>query len=289
MSIIVNMACGLANRMFQYSYYLYLKQIGYDALVDYSRVAKLKHEVVFWEKIFPHAYLPQASYFKILKLGGGKDIISKIVRKYLPSLTSVHQMQSAFDVVLPYSDNKDAYMIGVFQNAEMVSKISNQVRHKFQFAEFQDEYNLSLQREMKDSQSIAIHVRKAKDYTTNYWFKDTCPLSYYINAVKYMNTKVDNPKYYVFTDNPEWVKENFDWLEYKLVDHNPSFGWGNHFDMQLMSSCHHNIISNSTYAWWAAFINSNDGQIVIPKIWFNPNSGVECSSERLRCRDWVAL
>lgn len=289
MSVIVNMACGLANRMFQYSYYLYLKELGYDAFVDYSRAAKLKHETVLWEKIFPNADLPQADYLKILRLGGGKDIISKIIRKYFRRLTSVRQMQSAFDVVLPYPENVDAYMIGVFQNAEMISKISHQVRLKFRFAEFQDELNLSLQKEMINSPSIAIHVRKAKDYTTNYWFKDTCPLAYYKKAVKYMNSIVDNPKYYVFTDNPEWVKENFNWLEYTLVDHNPSFGWGNHFDMQLMSSCRHNIISNSTYAWWAAFINAHGGNIIIPEIWFNPNSGVECSSERLRCRGWVAL
>lgn len=54
MKIIVNMACGLANRMFQYSYYLFLKKRGYDVAVDFYHSAKLAHEKVAWSAIFPH-------------------------------------------------------------------------------------------------------------------------------------------------------------------------------------------------------------------------------------------
>lgn len=291
MSVIVNMACGLANRMFQYSYYLYLKRLGYDVQVDFYRTAKLKHEKVLWNQIFPNAYLPQAKSSRILKLGGGGNFISKVLRRYFPHLTSVRQMESAFDFMQPpFDEKKDIYVIGVFQNAEMVSSVADEVRDKFRFEDFQDSNNIMLQREIMDSQSVAIHVRKANDYTSNYWFLDTCPLSYYKKAVEYISTQISNPKFYVFADNPRWVTDNFDWFEFTLVDHNPSSGWGNHFDMQLMSSCKHNVISNSTYAWWAAFINSNpDKKVIIPEVWFNPNSGVEYSSQRLCCKDWITI
>ena len=60
MEIIVNMACGLANRMFQYSYYLFLKKQGYEVAVDFYRSAKLAHEKVEWNAVFPHAEIRQS-------------------------------------------------------------------------------------------------------------------------------------------------------------------------------------------------------------------------------------
>ena len=79
--IIVNMACGLANRMFQYSYYLYLKKMGYDVVVDFYKTANLEHEHVVWTSIFPYAPIRQASVWEVLKAGGGSDILSKLRRR----------------------------------------------------------------------------------------------------------------------------------------------------------------------------------------------------------------
>ena len=69
MKIIVNMACGLANRMFQYSYYLLLKHLGYNVQVDFYHSAQLAHEKVAWNDIFPEATIEQASSWDVFKLG----------------------------------------------------------------------------------------------------------------------------------------------------------------------------------------------------------------------------
>lgn len=290
MSFIVNMACGLANRMFQYSYYLFLKQKGYDVQVDFYQSAKLAHEKVAWNDIFPKAIIHQASFFEVFKLGGGSDVFSKIRRKYLSSFSSVITMPTAFDVELPATNRKSQYIIGVFQNAAMVEAIEQKVKQCFVFLPFTDENNRKLEEEMKSCDSVAIHVRKGDDYMQRIWYQNTCLIGYYQEAIELIKKEVANPKFYVFTDNPKWVKENFKGLDYKLVEGNPSSGWGSHYDMQLMSICKHNIISNSTYSWWSAFLNANQKKIVVgPKVWFNPNSCEEFTSERILCKGWFSL
>ena len=143
---------------------------------------------------------------------------------------------------------------------------------------------------MQECESVAIHVRKGDDYRQRIWYQNTCPVEYYRNAVEEMKSRLKEPRFYVFTDNPDWVREHFTDFEYTLVDGNPVSGWGSHFDMQLMSCCKHNIISNSTYSWWGAYLNGNNDKIVIcPNIWFNPDSCDEYTSGKLLCKGWLAL
>ena len=289
--IIINMACGLANRMFQYAFYLLLKERGYDAKVDYYKSAKLAHEDVQWNDIFPHAKLDQAPAFKVLMLGGGANIISRFRRKYLPSSTNVITMSTAFDTDLHIDDKtQDKYIIGVFQNACVVESVGNLVKQCFLFRPFADERNIRLEKEMQACESVAIHVRKGDDYRQRIWYQNTCPVEYYRNAVAEMKNRLKEPRFYVFTDNPDWVRAHFTGFEYELVDGNPVSGWGSHFDMQLMSRCKHNVISNSTYSWWGAYLNGNNNKIVIcPDIWFNPDSCDEYTSGKLLCKGWLAL
>lgn len=289
MQIIVNMACGLANRMFQYSYYTYLKQLGYNVAIDFYTNAQLAHENVEWLRIFPNAQYEQASRWDVFRLGGGEDIVSKIRRKCIPFAHRVMQQPTAFDAHIPQNEG-DWYVMGVFQNAKMVDGIKSEILHKFTLAPFTDERNIVLQQEMLSCNSVGIHIRKGQDYMSRIWYQDTCSLEYYRKAMDYIRGKVDNPKFYVFADNPSWVKEHFKGFDYTLVEGNPPSGWGSHFDMQLMSCCKHNIISNSTYSWWGAFLNKNPGKMVIlPHQWFNPRGCEESTSEKVRCEGWVAL
>lgn len=289
MPVIVNMACGLANRMFQYSYYLYLKKLGFEVLADYYTAARLPHENVEWARIFPEASLVQAPSGLVFRLGGGQDIFSRLRRRY-NILNGVKQMPTAFDYWTPEHDGKDRYIIGVFQNAGMVDSVKDEVLAAFEFSEFEDKANIELAREMAGCNSVAIHVRKGKDYMERIWYRNTCGMDYYRKAVDYISSRVESPKFYVFTDNPEWVKENFEWIDYRLVQGNPTSGWGSHFDMQLMSCCRHSIVSNSTYSWWGAYLDRNaDKIVVIPEIWFNPESCGEYTSRRVLCKGWTAL
>lgn len=283
------MACGLANRMFQYAYYHYLLNKGFDVKLDYFTHNKLAHEDVEWLRIFPNATFREASTLKVLKFGGGSSLLAKVRRRYFRWTTKVLKMAGAFDIYEP-SSSDDLYLIGVFQSAMPAQSVANILKYKFVFANFEEDRNIDYKLRMESANSVAIHIRKGNDYKKIKWYQNTCAVEYYQKAVDYIKAHVDNPKFYVFTDNPEWVAENLKDIDYELVEGNPISGWGSHFDMQLMSLCKHNIISNSTYSWWSAFLNTNKDKIVVcPDAWFNPKEVENYRSTPLLCDGWVSI
>lgn len=273
---IVYLCSGLANRMFQYAFYLSLKEKGFKVqIADNSIVKELKHEDVSLAKIFNNVSYEKASKLKIFLMGGGNDALSRIIRNRLKLYSPFYERTAAKDGFREelFKIQHPAFHAGVFQSEKYFENIKEKISFSFQFQPFSvNSQNYILQQQMSKENSVAIHVRKGKDYQNGIPYKNTCSIEYYINAINYIKSKIKNPTFYVFTDNSTWVKNNFkDLINYTLIDWNPAIGEGNHYDMQLMSCAKHNIIANSTYSWWGAWLNSNPQKIVIgPQKWFNP-------------------
>ncbi len=119
-----------------------------------------------------------------------------------------------------------------------------------------------------DSTTISLHVRHG-DYLNNPQNLKTygiCPKSYYLEAIGYTRNILNREslQIYVFTDDEEWCEENFKELNCKIISGNSA-----EIDLILMSLCKHNIIANSTFSWWGAYLNLNPKKIVIaPKQWY---------------------
>lgn len=290
--VVVRMSAGLANRMFQYAYALYLKKLGYDVYVDNKyKASQWQMEDIDWKRIFPCASLGQASSWLIFRYGGSYTFMDKLRRHYLPFSTKVLMMNHATDVPTRDDLKKAKYIIGVMQDAEIAQTVKEELLGAFRFADFPDEKNCALSNRMSRENSVAIHLRKGQDYMKKEIFQNTCTLEYYQKAIEIIKSKIENPTFYVFTDNATWVKNNLKGFEYTLIEGNPSIGWGNHFDMQLMSCCKHNIIANSTYSWWGAFLNPNPNKIVIdPKYWFNPQIPEYAKlPNKTACDNWIMV
>ncbi|MBT9150861.1 MAG: O-antigen biosynthesis glycosyltransferase WbnK [candidate division WS2 bacterium] len=116
---------------------------------------------------------------------------------------------------------------------------------------------------------MSLHIRRG-DYVFNLHtnqFHGTCDLDYYFRCVEYLTTKVKNPHFFIFSDEPEWARNNLK-LSYPttLVDHNEADK--NYEDLRLMSQCKYHIIANSTFSWWGAWLSQNPEKIVFaPKRW----------------------
>ena len=101
-----------------------------------------------------------------------------------------------------------------------------------------------------------------------------CTEEYYVHAIEKMNNMVSPDLYSVFSDDPEWCKENLAHLfsEMEVVYVNWNKGENSFRDMQLMTLCKHNIIANSSFSWWGAWLNQNEDKIVLtPEKWLNKN------------------
>ena len=114
-------------------------------------------------------------------------------------------------------------------------------------------------------------------------------MEYYLNAIELIKQKVENPKFYIFSNDYEWVVENFGSLalEKTIVDFN--FAGKSYLDMILMSYCKHNICANSSFSWWGAWLNQNQTKIIItPKQWFKNEEYTDTTYDLIP-ENWIKL
>lgn len=155
-----------------------------------------------------------------------------------------------------------------------LERIEDEVRQVFTFPDIKDEKNREAMEYIQSHNSVAIHARRGDMLGYNYAFYVT---GYFKRAVKYIRKHTDNPVFFIFCDpgSVQWAKENADVLgldfkkdEIHFVDWNKSID--SYRDMQLMSACKHQIITNSSFGWWGAWLNNYPDKITCsPDSWIN--------------------
>lgn len=128
--------------------------------------------------------------------------------------------------------------------------------------------------------SVSLHVRRGDSVSNPKYNKisgNVCTEEYYRKAVAYLIEREADLSFYIFSDDIAWVKEQFDFLQgvnTVFVDHN--HGKNSYIDMWLMSECSHNIVANSTFSWWGAWLNKSPNKLVLaPNRWFKNNARLE--------------
>lgn len=118
--------------------------------------------------------------------------------------------------------------------------------------------------ESASSEAVSLHVRRG-DYLKHKNLFEILDQDYYQRAIELIENQIQSPRYFVFSDDILWVEENFKFLPNATFVNTGS----NINDLDLMKRCHHNIIANSTYSWWGAFLNKNSQKkIIAPSKWF---------------------
>lgn len=287
--IVARIIGGLGNQMFEYAA---ARAISLRADVP------LKLDLTGFEAYDVHAY--GLNNFNIAEdiarggecvVGNPKSIFGKISRRLgLGTRLEIYRENGlAFDSkVLALADN--TYLDGYWQSERYFLDFEQQIRDDFSFKPIPDAINQAYLDHIKSVIAVSVHIRRG-DYVNNSTVNaihGVCDLDYYQQAVEFLRsrTQSENLHFFVFSDDPDWVKENINLgSKTTFVSHNDTSK--NYEDMRLMGACHHHIIANSSFSWWGAWLNPSQDKIVIaPKKWFQSDI---LDSSNIVPNSWVRL
>lgn len=255
---IVSFSGRLGNQMFQYAYLLYLR----SKLGKKRRFYLQATHNELLASVFP---IPSSDFLPDELATGISQANSWQSESIFEKQAS--RMQNLVDSPLPI-----AHYTGYWQCFEYVNANAVEIRKRFAFPETKlSEASARLLKHIRNTCSVSIHVRRG-DYCSaknRMIYGGICSVRYYRNAMRRMETLLqEQPHYFIFTDDPAWVKKHLHIENSILVDCNQDKNdWE---DMMLMSSCRHHIIANSSFSWWGAWLGSFPGkQVIAPEWWYN--------------------
>jgi hypothetical protein len=283
--IITKIYGGLGNQLFQYAigrclseqknvpFFLDISQFDNYKLRGYN-LGEFNITENFANKDISNRY----SFFESSKL-------NNICNKLMFNNGYIREKTFDFDENLFKINHDEIYLEGYWQNEKYFSSINNILRNEFTLRNpLSDNAKNTENLICTTSDSVSVHVRK-----TDFLKKENKKIftdltaSYYENAIQNIVMHLKNPHLFVFSDDFTWVKENihFDLPITYIDSNNPA-----HEDLHLMSQCKHNIIANSTFSWWGAWLNKNTEKMVIgPENWFSNGRSVN----PFRVESWMFI
>ena len=163
------------------------------------------------------------------------------------------------------------YLKGYWQSEKYFENNQKNIFKDLQIITPQSKKNIEILENISKTNSVSLHIRRG-DYVTNSAYNmkhGTCSLDYYKKSVDYLSKSLNkNFTIFAFSDDPEWVFKNLKLpMDIQFIEHNSSKK--NYEDLRLMSQCNHNIIANSSFSWWGAWLNKSPKRTIIsPKKWY---------------------
>ena len=289
--IIVKLAGGLGNQMFQYA-----AARGTGDRTIFFDLAHLENHNPDSDQFTPRIF--EIDIFSNLmgrkfnplqeKLFNSDKWIYKALRNISYGRMDVVKQRDNEFVTIPKSNR--LLLHGFFQSEKYFKPIRVQLLQEFGFPPL-DEQNLKLADKIKVIENpVSIHVRRG-DYLKPkvQEYHGILPIEYYQKSMAFIESKTSNPFYFIFSDDPAWCEANLasGLSNYVLVKGNTdSSAW---MDMCLMTLCKHHIIANSSFSWWGAWLGSNPDKIVLaPSQWFN-DVAMNTSARSLIPESWIRI
>ncbi len=285
--IITNLKGGLGNQMFQYatglaisiknSVEMKLDVSGYTSVhvlnSDTPRTFDLKDFQITKEI---------ATTKEINKLKYPFGIISKAWRLFRAKI-----LRKNYQDYHPQIFKKiNYYLDGYWQSEKNFINIRKQILKEFKLKNITE--NFKICNSYINNTSLSIHIRHG-DYLNDpktLKYHGVLDIEYYKNAYGLIKQKTNIDQVVFFTDDPEWVKENFGFVSEQKI-HASDFSLTAPEELILMSKCSHNIIANSSFSWWGTWLNQNPDKIVIaPKVWFKKG---EWRHKNIVPKTWIRI
>lgn len=271
--VIVRLRGGLGNQLFQYAAGFALAEHHHTGLkFDLYYYRKHRNRLVEL-KNFP-VNIEEASREEVHSFTGSNPVIRFINKRenylHCPQVfpqPHFHFVENFFD--LP----SHVYISGYWTSEKYFVHLRAELVKRFSSIANETNEDKEWIRRIRDSNSVAVHVRRGDYVNGPYKLFASLPMDYYNRAVEWMRSKITSPSFFVFSDDIPWCQKNLIIGDCQFVDTNR--GLNSYKDLILMQYCKHNIIANSTFSWWGAWLNNNrEKEIAAPSKWF-ANSYVE--------------
>ena len=284
--VIVRMVGGVGNQLFCYAYAKSLQQKGYDVKIDISTFKFNKIDSYEFDKYNIDIPISTQKENEILF---NNSSLSKILKRFGIDISNkVREKSLLFDESL-LRINDNSYVDGYFQNEKYFYDIREIILEQISINRPLSNFTKSIQKKINSlNNTCSIHVRRgdmANDI--NVKIHGVCSVEYYNNAIEFLKNKLGEVNYFIFSDDFEWCRSNLkidNAIFVESDEHRIA-----HEDIYLMSLCDHNIIANSTFSWWGAWLNDNESQISIaPMEWFKDKKYQKQSQDIVPNR-WIKL
>lgn len=276
--IIVKISGGLGNQLFQYSFGRYLSgkfntELKFDIQTNYTSSDFTSRSVGLGNfninlNLATKKEIYEFKYFD-------NEFIARIERKLVQKLPFLNRRYVVQNLNKSQKNDQnyknDCYYDGYWQSENYFKPIASILKQEFisNFKPILDDTNSFFLQEIRNSESISIHIRRG-DYISiesNKSRFSTCSLKYYEKVINYLKDKINLPLFFIFSEDIDWVKNNFKGEHFRMVTNNSK---SPEIDLFLMSNCKHNIIANSSFSWWGAWLNCNKEKVIIaPEKWYN--------------------
>jgi hypothetical protein len=290
--IIIKILGGLGNQLFQYAFAYSLARRtdsllksdiqgfeNYDLREFELQRFNIVCELASKEEIENLKYKAESPFGRLLRK------LRKRPRQHATSFHSEPHFQfskSIFDL------RHSAYLDGYWQSEKYFRDYREELLDLFSLKNGFTHLSRAYLQDIEQCASVALHIRRG-DYVTDpitRSYHGRCDPEYYANAAAVIQQHLSNPHFFIFSDDLHWAKANLGFLDqFTFVEsEDQAFACE---EMILMSRCRHNIIANSSFSWWAAWLNKNPRKMIItPKQWFT-DSSVDTSD--LLPGSWIQL
>lgn len=275
--VIIRLKGGLGNQMFQYAVARGISSTDRKVFLDTSFYSYNKEstEALTARKyelsIFPNLRASKINSLCSYALANGGFQRTALKSILFPSITHVIQKENEFLDFKNISTKRVLLLDGFFQSEKYFKHIKSELLNEFAFNYGNYRNDTYVELINSSTNSVAVHIRRG-DYmrpAVNI-YHGVIPLSYYDQAMQKIEFEIEEPHYFIFSDDIEWCKIHFIKYHSKITFIERSSVDDSWKDMWLMTLCRHHIIANSSYSWWGAWLANKQGFKFAPAEWFNP-------------------
>lgn len=264
---------GFGNQLFCYAFTQYLRSIdSHEAIYGVYNQSKLNEHYGLEINRWFNVELPKEKWY------------ASLLTYFLYAVKKITGWTGLLDLNQGDIVNPKAIVGWAFRPVKKYIPKNNWITWKVTESEL-SEKNRQVLDDIESSNSVFLHVRRGDYLSPTYkqMFEGCCGLDYYREAIEYIRQHVENPHFFVFSDDIAWTKENITLDSPTFIDWNT--GENSPYDMYLMSHCKYAIIANSTFSYWGARLGRKKDIVTYPTRWFNPPHMVS----DMFPQDWLKL